>query len=197
MDMGNRAGLSRRLRMLADRRFHADVETGLKGAVWARACRCAGPLKFFGVTTITATMASDCSMSKASPGRSRRPAPGAWALLFGLLMGAPAATADAPGVPAITPTEAKVHVGELVRVCGIVASAHYAPQSRRAPTFLNLERPYPRHVFTIVIWQENRAAFGEPEVAYLGKRVCVTGTVKTYRGRPEIVATEPRQLSAD
>jgi len=137
------------------------------------------------------------STSEARRGRSRRPGLAATALLCGLLLDAHGAVADAPDVPTIAATDAQAHVGERVRVCGVVASARYAPKSRGKPTFLNLERPYPKPAFTIVIWQENREAFGKPEVVYLHQRVCVTGTVKTYRGSPEIVATEPRQLSSD
>jgi hypothetical protein len=43
-----------------------------------------------------------------------------------------------------------------------VASAKYAENSRGQPTFLNLDLPYPDHIFTAVIWSEDRAAFDEP-----------------------------------
>jgi DNA/RNA endonuclease YhcR with UshA esterase domain len=37
--------------------------------------------------------------------------------------------------------------------------------------------------------------FGTPETTLLGKRVYATGAIKEYRGKPEIVATDPRQLT--
>jgi len=37
--------------------------------------------------------------------------------------------------------------------------------------------------------------FGQPEDTYKGKRICVTGTIKPYRGVPEIVVTDPGQIS--
>lgn len=46
------------------------------------------------------------------------------------------------------PSDAINHVGESATVCGAVASAKYATSTRRQPTFLNLERPYPNHIFT-------------------------------------------------
>jgi DNA/RNA endonuclease YhcR with UshA esterase domain len=47
-----------------------------------------------------------------------------------------------------------------------------------------------------MIWGSDRAKFGEPENTLLGKRVCATGSIRSYRGRPEIIATEPKQLTA-
>jgi hypothetical protein len=72
----------------------------------------------------------------------------------------------------ITATEAKGHVGENATVCGQVASTRYASSSRGAPTFLNLDKPYPNQVFTIVIWGSDRAKFGHPEESYRDKRIC-------------------------
>jgi hypothetical protein len=30
-------------------------------------------------------------------------------------------------------------------------------RTRRQPTFLNLDAPYPQHIFTVVVWGESRA----------------------------------------
>jgi hypothetical protein len=94
----------------------------------------------------------------------------------------------------IAAPEAKNHMGETSTVCGKVASTHYAATSRSKPTFLDLDEPYPRQVFTIVIWGSGRAKFGEPEVTYRGRSVCITGKIKEYRGVPEMVASEPAQI---
>jgi hypothetical protein len=90
--------------------------------------------------------------------------------------------------------EAKEHVGETATVCGNVASAHYAASSRRQPTFLNLDRPYPDQIFTIVIWGSDRAKFGNPEHTYPSKRVCVTGQITSYKGVPEVQVSDPSQI---
>jgi hypothetical protein len=37
--------------------------------------------------------------------------------------------------------------------------------------------------------------FGTPETSLRGKRVCVTGQIGDYHGKPEIVLTDPSQLS--
>lgn len=92
-------------------------------------------------------------------------------------------------------TQAKLHIGESATVCGIVASAKYASKTKRQPTFLNLDRPFPRHIFTIVIWGPDRPKFGEPEIKYRGQRICVTGTIKEYDDAAEIIASDPGQIS--
>lgn len=94
----------------------------------------------------------------------------------------------------ITAAEAKSHIGEKATVCGQVASAHYASSSRGAPTFLNLDKPYPNQVFTVVIWGNDRAKFGHPEESYHDKRICVAGSISDYRGVPEIEVHEPSQI---
>ncbi len=94
----------------------------------------------------------------------------------------------------ISAAEAKNHVGEKATVCGTVVSARYAERSRGQPTFLNLDKPYPNQIFTIVIWGADREKFGNPETNYRDKQVCVTGKITSYRGTPEITANEPSQI---
>jgi hypothetical protein len=113
-------------------------------------------------------------------------------LLFALF--ALAAVATVAQTAHITARQAKDHVGETQTVCGKVASARYAPRSKGQPTFLNLDEPYPNQIFTILIWGENRSKFGQPESQYRDADVCVTGKITSYRGTPEIVATETSQI---
>jgi len=96
-----------------------------------------------------------------------------------------------------TTAEAKNHIGEQATVCGKVASERYAAATRGKPTFLDLDKPYPGQLFTVLIWGENRAKFGTPEETYRNKNICVTGRIQSYRGEPEIIASVPAQLSAD
>jgi len=97
--------------------------------------------------------------------------------------------------------EAKGHIGEQATVCGLVASPRYLERGSR-PTFLNLCKPYPNHVFTALIWGRDRdkfvEKFGPPEK--LQGCVCVTGEIRLYRDNrlnretPEIILTDPKQL---
>jgi hypothetical protein len=97
----------------------------------------------------------------------------------------------------LTASEARDHIGESATVCGKVVSSRYASKTRGAPTFLDLDKPYPSSLFTIVIWGENRAKFGAPEETYRDKSVCVTGNITSYRGSPQIVASDPSQIAFD
>ncbi len=89
----------------------------------------------------------------------------------------------------LTPVEAKNHIGDRATVCGEVVSTHYAKSSKGELTFINLNEPYQREVFTILIWTSDRAKLGTPEDEYKGLRVCVTGKTTSFYGWPEIVPT--------
>ncbi|HYL63657.1 MAG TPA: DNA-binding protein [Candidatus Methylomirabilis sp.] len=114
-------------------------------------------------------------------------------VLFLVLSG----SVSALGQKKLTAIEAKEHYGEAATVCGEVVSATYSVSSNGQPTFLNLDRPFPNQIFTVVIWGEDRSKFGNPEDAYKGKRICATGKITAYAGLPEIVATEPKQIAIE
>ena len=113
-----------------------------------------------------------------------------WVFVLGWLL-----TAGGVDAATLTAAQAKDHVGETATVCGTVASATFAARLNGAPTFLNLDKPYPDPLFTAVIWGTDRPKFRQPEVQYRGKRLCVTGSIKMFRGHPEIVVKEPSQIS--
>lgn len=92
----------------------------------------------------------------------------------------------------ITPQEAKNHIGENATVCGTVASEHFAQGTKGQPTFINLAEPYPRQIFTIVIWGSDRSKFGR-----IPAKLCITGAISSYRGVPEIIARAPAQIRAE
>lgn len=97
----------------------------------------------------------------------------------------------------LSPDDAPAHVGAQATVCGVVASAKYAARSRTQPTLLDMGQPYPNETFTAVIFGSDRTKFGEPETALLGKRVCVTGKVQNYQGKPEMILTDPSQIASE
>lgn len=108
----------------------------------------------------------------------------------GTVLIGPAAVAAA----CLSSQEASNHTGENICVCGVVASAQYAVRSKSQPTFLNLDKPYPNQVFTVVIFGSDRPKFDEPERTLLGKHVCVTGEIRLYQEKPEIIVHGPEQL---
>ena len=58
----------------------------------------------------------------------------------------------------LTPMEAAKHVGENATVCGVVASVHTVSSSKGSPTFVNLDKPYPNQIFTVLIWGMTEAS---------------------------------------
>jgi hypothetical protein len=95
----------------------------------------------------------------------------------------------------ISPEEAYKHIGKTQTVCGTVASTYYSNRGKGQPTFLNLNKPYPNQIFTIVIWGSDRPKFSQPpETMYKNTKVCVTGKITTYKNKPEIVVKDPSQI---
>ncbi len=91
--------------------------------------------------------------------------------------------------------KARTAIGRVATIRGPVVGTRFASASNGSPTFLNvgLNYPNPRR-FTVVIWIENRSAFGRPEVRYRRKTICVRGLVRSYRGVPEVFARSPSQI---
>jgi DNA/RNA endonuclease YhcR with UshA esterase domain len=95
----------------------------------------------------------------------------------------------------ISPDAASQFIGQKATVCGTVASATYAARSKGQPTFLDLDRPYPSQIFTVVIFGSDRSKFDKPpEKQFRSKRICVSGLVELYKGKPEIIVHDPRQI---
>lgn len=73
-------------------------------------------------------------------------------------------------------------------MCGIVVSPVYLSGG---PTFLNLDAAYPNHLFTIVIWPEDRNRYSQPpEETFAGRLTCVAGLISSYNGVAQIEARD-------
>ena len=99
----------------------------------------------------------------------------------------------------VTPTDVMGQVGHTAKVCGVVAWATYEVNYRAHPTFVTMldpDQPNALHALTAVIYGDDRAKFGgAPEGALEGQRICVTGFVSFFRQRPEMILSDPRQVS--
>ncbi|MGA9112012.1 MAG: hypothetical protein WB290_17150 [Smithella sp.] len=117
-----------------------------------------------------------------------------YALILSILLAASVAfSADT-----ISPEDAINHIGQQATVCGNVASTHFSSRSKGQPAFINLNRPYPKQIFTVLIWGSDRSKFpGAPENYYSNKRICVSGKIKEFRGAPEIVVKNANQISEE
>jgi DNA/RNA endonuclease YhcR with UshA esterase domain len=82
-------------------------------------------------------------------------------------------------------------LGHYLTVERIVSDV-YTAQSGKA-TFIDIDGVYPENTFTAVIFHSDISKF--PDVSrYRGKRLDITGRMREYRGKTEIVLTLPDQL---
>lgn len=87
---------------------------------------------------------------------------------------------------------ASSHYGEKVTICSKV----YGTKALEKVTFINLGAAYPNSPLTLVIFAKDRSNFKEaPDAMYNDKNICVTGVVKEYKGKPEIIVTSPDQIT--
>jgi DNA/RNA endonuclease YhcR with UshA esterase domain len=108
--------------------------------------------------------------------------------VFALLLSLMAAPALAETIPA---AEAKNHIDKDVTVEGVVSEVHHAASGRAI--FIEIGGRYPSNPFSAIIFKDEFSKF--PTVDSLaGKTVDITGRIKEYRGRTEIILSDPAQL---
>lgn len=95
----------------------------------------------------------------------------------------------------ISPEDASKYVGRQVIVCSKVFGVKFLDKSKTQPTFINVGAAYPNSPLTIMIEFKNRKDFSPtPEELYTGKDICVTGEIKEFKGRYEIVVAKPGDI---
>jgi len=117
-----------------------------------------------------------------------------WFIMLWLVTGWLGAAYAAAYLNASEPDKIKKYVGQQVCVEGIVMDSHIAKSGK--VRFLNFSPEY-KSAFTVVIFTSDMGNFksiGEPAEYYLGKRVVVSGRIKIYKGRPEIIVSHPQQI---
>lgn len=86
--------------------------------------------------------------------------------------------------------EAGKYIGSQVSIEGKVVSTYNSGKV----CYLNFHPNWKRY-FTVVIFASDFPRFpSPPEKAYLEKLIRVTGTIKEYQGRPEMVVSGPEQI---
>ena len=68
-------------------------------------------------------------------------------------------------------------------------------KARSGVTFIDMGGRYPNEVFTGVIFRDEASKFPNVE-ALDGKTVDITGVVRLYKGKPEIILNDATQLKA-
>ena len=87
--------------------------------------------------------------------------------------------------------EAGNHIGEYATVCAKV----YGHKDLDGLTLVNLGAAFPNSPMTVVLKGAALATYKKLD----GREICVTGKIIDYKGKPEIIVTDPKklQLSAD
>jgi DNA/RNA endonuclease YhcR with UshA esterase domain len=88
--------------------------------------------------------------------------------------------------------EAAKHVGETATITDKVDGVH---QSGKGNIFLNMGGKYPNQAFTAFIPSANAAQFPNAQ-QYEGRTITVSGEIRLYKGKPEIIVNSPSQISA-
>ena len=112
------------------------------------------------------------------------------AVCGGLALATPACSRS-PSPGTIAPDQAGAHVGQNVTVEGTVSGVHTARSG--SATFIDVGGEYPNNSFTGVIFAGEMASVGDV-TDLAGKKVDINGTVRLYRGKPEIVIDSRDQI---
>ena len=73
----------------------------------------------------------------------------------------------------------------------------YGVKSLEKVTFINVGAKYPNAPLTIVIFAKDLANFKDtPEKLYGNHSICVTGVLKEYKGKTEIIVSKPDEIVA-
>jgi hypothetical protein len=104
-------------------------------------------------------------------------------------------SAKAFGQTSFTAKDAAKHLNEKVTVCDTVYGGKYL--SGADITLIDIGGSHPNELLTVVIKGDDRKKFKTPpEEAFKNKKVCITGQVVDYKGKPEMIVTEPDQITA-
>ena len=93
----------------------------------------------------------------------------------------------------ITPADAAAYVGQTVTVEGAVSEVFTSQRSNT--TFINMGGRYHDHIFSAVIFASDAGTFRNVS-ALEGKTIGVTGRVRLYRGKPEIILRSAGQIGS-
>jgi DNA/RNA endonuclease YhcR with UshA esterase domain len=110
------------------------------------------------------------------------------AFILALLLILTAAPALAETIQA---ADAKNHIDKDITVEGVVSEVHHAASGRAI--FIEIGGRYPSNPFSAVIFKDDFNKFPTAD-SLAGKTVDVTGRIKEYRGRTEIILNDPAQL---
>jgi hypothetical protein len=109
----------------------------------------------------------------------------------------PLAVAQTKAPKKITAAEAKDHLNETVTVCGKAVDTkvpRYALGGRGKPVEVDLDQPQPNPIFYFVTFGTDPKKPQEVAATYVGKQVCVTGSVSAANDVTFIVVDDAKEI---
>jgi hypothetical protein len=86
--------------------------------------------------------------------------------------------------------DADKHYGQVVKVSGKIVAAY----NNGKVCFLNFHKNW-KEYFTVVIFSSDFGRFpSPPEDIYLSKEIIVTGFIRKYNDKPEMIVKDPTQI---
>lgn len=87
--------------------------------------------------------------------------------------------------------------GKTITVCSKVQST-YVTKGDKKTTYINFGKPYPNNTFTVIIFEGDLSNFKYTPSEFLkDKSVCITGKIKIYKGKPEIIVSKEEQIKVE
>ena len=87
------------------------------------------------------------------------------------------------------------NLGNHVTICDSIVDTYISKRSNKV-TYLDFGYSYPNAKLTAVIFEKDVIKFDEnPAIFYKDKKVCIEGKLKDYKGKPEIIVNDPKQIS--
>jgi len=96
------------------------------------------------------------------------------------------------GQTKISALEASKHIGDTVLV---IDKVYGSKVFENGTTLLNMGGDFPNHLLTLMIRADDKSKFTyQLDKQLQGKYILVTGKIVDYKGKPEIVITDPKQI---
>lgn len=98
----------------------------------------------------------------------------------------------AEGQTLILAKDAGQYIGKTVTICDSV----YTTKALDKVSLINLGGAYPQELITVAINKEDQHKFtSQPASMFLGNKICVTGVITEFKGKVQIIVTDPKQIT--
>jgi endonuclease G len=89
--------------------------------------------------------------------------------------------------------EADLFMDKKACVCGMVVSTR---KTNGGSVFFNFDEKFPNHTFSGSVWASNIKNFSyDPEIEFLGKKICITGKITDFKGKPTMTVEHGKKVA--